>query len=93
MEGDCSDRVTERDGNTAKSEQTHRNHIGNDTFYVEGFTAENFGGTASAVGENSEGITANRNSENNGPGSREALHVGSRPPEDRGVSAGTMGEN
>jgi len=46
------------------------------------------------MGEGSEGIEASISggSENNDPGSFEAQHVASRSQEDRGVSAGEVGE-
>jgi hypothetical protein len=45
------------------------------------------------MGKSSCDITANIISEDSGPGSREAHHVGSRAQEDRSVSAGTVGKN
>jgi hypothetical protein len=44
------------------------------------------------MGKGSERTAANSTSENNGLGSRETHHVGSSPQEDRGVSAGEVGE-
>jgi hypothetical protein len=44
------------------------------------------------MGENSEGITACGRDKNSQLGSCEAHYVGSRSPEDRGVSAGALGE-
>jgi hypothetical protein len=44
------------------------------------------------MGKSSEGIAANCDSENGDPGSGEAHDVGSRTQEDRGVSAGKVGE-
>jgi hypothetical protein len=44
------------------------------------------------MGKGSEGIAINRDSEDNGLGSCEAHHVGISASEDRGGTAGKMGE-
>jgi hypothetical protein len=64
---------------------TNPNNIG-------GITAQDGASAKSEMGEGSEGIAANGASENNGPGSCEAHDVSSSSQEDRGVSAGEMGE-
>jgi hypothetical protein len=81
-----SDRVVKRFGNISERKPTYPNHIGC-------FTAENGTGTKGEVGEGSEGITTNGASEDNGLGSGQAHHVGSRPEEDRGVPAGKVGKD
>ena len=56
------------------------------------FTAENGAGTKGEMGEGSEGIAANGARENNGLGTCEAHNVSGSPEENRGGTAGAVGE-